>query len=297
MSLSKKKTIYGIHEIVPYHRGTGIPYGSLKIIGNSTIMLTGELIKLTGGSSPFIWDSQDGNMTSEIALTIKESPPFVFKLFLGKDPTETLSDPGSVTTLTNIQGTSLQDATTGIASVGVKSGSESDMKFGKYIVKVVSATTVDVYSLTDVDFFRGTDKEYIDDSLKITSAPLTITTGVPVEIPGFGVELTGGSGTIGMTVDDTAKFDADPPSDFKMRVKIGETGLCIPEFGAMVTAQKKSDGSMWRFDCYRIKAQGFPIGMAEKAFNEAEITGDLIYDSTENGVFEAVYIEPEAGCS
>lgn len=296
MSLSNPRTLYGIHQVTPYHRSTGIPYGTIRVLAGSTISLSGELVNLTGGSSSYPWDAQDGNITGEMSFKPKEIPSFLFKILLGKTPTDVLSDPGNVTALTNKNGSSVQDAATGIASVGVKSGSEADMKFGKYIVVAVSATTVDVYGLTNVDFFRGTDKSYVNDALKITSSPLTISTGVAVEIPDFGVELTGGSGTINMTTDDTAIFDANPPSLVQTDVVIGEFGACVPEFGALVVAQKKSNGSMWIFDCYRVKALGFPFGMEEKAYSEAEITATLLYDSVQNGVMQTRYLEPATGC-
>ena len=82
-----------------------------------------------------------------------------------------------------------------------------------------------------------------------------------------------------------------------MDVKIGEFGACIPEFGAVVASQKQSDGSMWEFDCFRVKALGFPFGMEEKAYNEAEITGTLLYDSNENGIMNSRRLKPTTACS
>lgn len=297
MALSKPRTLFGIHEVVIYHQDSAIPYGTLRVLAGSTISLAGELVPLTGGSSRYIWDSQDGNITAEMSLKPKEIPNFLFRVLLGKTPTEVLADPGNAGPLANVLNTSVFDATTGIASVGVKSGSEDDLKFGKYTIVCVTPTTVDVYARSSIDFLRGTDKEYVDDSLKITSTPLTITTSVAVEVPDFGVELTGGSGTIAMVAGDTAEFDINPPSIEQMDVRVGELGACIPEFGAMVSAQKQADGSMWLFDCFRVKAQGFPFGMEEKAYNEAEITAMLMYDSVKNGVFDARWIKPTVACS
>lgn len=296
MPLSQPKTLFGIHQVTLYQRSDGMPYGTLRVLGGSTLSLTGELINLMGGSSKYPWESQDGNITAEMALKPKEIPNFLIRVLLGKTPTETLNDTGSVDALTNVNGTSCQESSTGIASVSVKSGSEADMKFGKYIVKVVTPTTVDVYGVTNVDFTRGTDKEYVDDTLKITSTPLTITTTTAVEIPDFGVELTGGSGTIAMIADDTAEFEIYPPSLEKVVAEIGGIADCIPEFGAVVMAQKKADGSMWLFDCYRVKALGFPFGMEEKAYNEAEITATLLYDSVKNAIFKMKYLKPVSAC-
>ena len=296
MALSQPRTLYGIHELVIYHQNSGLPYGTLRVLAGSTLSLTGELVQLTGGSARYLWQAEDGNITAELSLKPKEIPNFLFRVLLGKTPTEVLADPGNTSALTNVLNATLQDAATGIAAVGVKTGSEADLKFGKYTVVAVSPTTVDVYARTSVDFLRGTDKEYVDDTLKITATPLTITISTAVEIPGFGVELTGGSGAIAMTVGDTAEFDINPPSIEQMNVRIGELGACIPEFGAVITAQKQSDGTMWLFDCFRVKAQGFPFGMEEKAFNEAEITAMLMYDSVKNGVFDVRHIKPATAC-
>ena len=296
--LSKPRTIFGIHEVTIYSRVDGTPYGTIRVIAGSSISLVGEVVELTGGSLAYPWDAQDGKTAAEMSFKPKEMPNWLFEVLLGKAPTETLNDTGSVSALTNVLNSSAQDATTGIASVGVKSGSEADIKFGKYVVKVVSPTTVDVYALSSVDFQRGTDKEYEDDLLKITASPLTITSpGVAVEVPDFGVELIGGSGAIAMTADDTAEFRADPPSTKKIEVDIGAVGDCVPEFGAIVTAQKQGDGSMWQFDVYRVKALGFPFGMEESAFNEAEITAKIMYDSDKNKVMTAYRLDPTTGCS
>lgn len=295
MGLSQPRTIFGIHQFTPYYRTTGLPYGTIRVLKGSSIALNGEVITQSGGSSPYIWFANDGLITPELSIKPAEYPDFLMKLFLGKTPTETLADAGSVSTLTNVNGTTCLSATIGIASVSVESGEETELKFGKYVVKVVSATTVDVYGLANVDAQRGTELEYQDDDLKITASALTITTATPVTVPNTGVELTGGSGTIGMTIGDTAVFDIYPPSSVKETVRIGALGDYIPEFGALILAQKQGDGTMWMFDCFRIKAQGFPFGMEEKAYSEAEITGNIIYDSDKNGIMDYHYIKPSSG--
>lgn len=297
MALSKPRSIYGIHQVTIYHIATALPYGTLRVLAGSTLSLSGELVQLTGGSSKYSWDAQDGLITAELSLKPKEIPSWLFKVLLGKTPTDVADDPGNTSTLTNVNGTSVLEATTGIASVDVKTGSEDDLKFGKYIVVAVSATTVDVYGLTNIDFQRGTDKTYVDEALKINTTPLTITTpGVATELPDFGVEFTGGSGTIAMTTGDTAKFDINPPSLEQMDVAIGGINDCIPEFGAFITAQKQANGSMWSFDCFRVKALGFPFGMEEKAYNEAEITAVLMRDDGEDRIFHARYLKPTVAC-
>ena len=222
MSLSNPRTIYGVHSVTPYSRTDGTYYGTAKVLGEASVSLKGELTKLYGGASKFPWAVEDGVINSEISLKLKEYPDFLFQLFLGKAPTAVSADTaGAVTTLTNVYGSTAKSATIGVASVAVKAAAKTDLKLTKYLVKVVSATTVDVYAGSDVDFGRGTAKVFENDALKITATPLTIVSATATEIPGYGVELTGGSGTIAMTAGDTASFEVKPPSTSSMSVKVG----------------------------------------------------------------------------
>lgn len=294
MALSDPRIVYGVHSIAPYSRTTGLPYGIAKVLASSNFSITGELNNLYGGSSKFAWAIEEANVTAELQLNVKQVESWMFELFLGKAPTDvdTPSASGAVSTITNKNGTSAVSATTGIASVGAKSGSEADLKFGKYIVKVVSATTVDVYCLSDVDFNRGTDKDFENDALKVTASALTITTSTAVEIPGHGVELTGGSGTIGMTDDDTATFEVQPAYTKTMEVSIGASNDTFPEFGAVMVAQQRSNGEMFEIDAYRVKGSGLPMGLTEKEYNNPEITAQAFYDSAKDAVCKIRWVLP-----
>jgi len=174
MALSAPRSIFGIHSVSPYSRTDGTFYGELRVLENSSIGLTSELISLQGGSNKFDWSTEVGSFTSEMSLSFSEYPDFVFELFAGNAPTANAAESnGSVTTLTDKLGT-VVNATTGIASIGILSGSEADLKFGKYVVKVISGTTVDVFFSSDLDIGRGTDGTMQNDLLKVTASALTI---------------------------------------------------------------------------------------------------------------------------
>jgi len=297
MALSDPRSIFGIHSVSPYSRTDGLFYGELRVLENSSLSLTSEVIELQGGSNKFSWSSEIGQMTAEMSLSFSEYPDFVFTLFAGNAPTANSAEAsGSVTTLTDKLGT-VVNASTGIASVGIKSGSESDLKFGKYVVKAVSTTTVDVYFSSDADIGRGTDGAFQNDALKITSAALTISTGAAVTIPNFGLELTGGSGSIDLTtagaVGDTATFEVRPPNTASMDVTVGKLAdQNFPEFGAIVMAAKQKTGEMFEIDALRCQAAGLPIGMARNAYSPAEVTVKMLYDSAQDGVFKVRHITP-----
>lgn len=293
MALSAPRVIFGVHSVSPYNRSTGEFYGILKVLGGSSISLSGETIDLMGGSSQYPWASEDGNIEAEMSLKPKEYPDFLFTLFLGKAPTTNPAEAsGNASAVTNKFGTSVVNATTGITS-SLTVGTAADLKFGKYVVKAASATTVNVYFSSDADIARGTNGEYQDDLLKITASALTITSGMPTAIPNFGLSLNGGSGTIGMTTGDTAIFEIRPVNSASTTVTIGSASDSLfPEFGAIVMAQKRGNQEMVEIDALRCKGIGLPIGFEEKAWSEAEIKAKLLYDSAQDGVFKMRHVKP-----
>lgn len=293
MALSEPRVLFGVHSVSPYSRTTGEFYGILKVLGGSSISLSGETVDLMGGSSQYPWASEDGNIEAEMSLKVKEYPDFLFTLFLGKAPTSNNAEAsGNASAVANKKGTSVVNSSTGITSV-LTVGTAADLKFGKYVVKAASATTVNVYYSSDADIARGTNGTYQDDLLKITASALTIVSGMATAIPNFGLSFNGGSGTIGMTTGDTATFEIRPINSGSMDVVVGSVSDSLfPEFGAIVMGQKRGNQEMVEIDVYRAKGIGLPIGFEEKAWSEAEIKAKLLYDSALDGVFKLRHVKP-----
>lgn len=297
MGLSEPRSLFGVHNVSPYRRNDGTFYGELRVLENSTIGLTSETIKLMGGSNKFAWSSEVGAMESTMVLNFSQYPDFVFELFGGNVPTTNAAEAlGSVTTLTDKLGT-VVDATTGIASVDIVASSEADLKFGKYVVKVLDATSVSVAFSSDADIGRGVNGEYVTDDLTIIATLTVPGTGGTVAITNFGLELTGGSGTVDFTtagaVGDTATFEVRPQNNESMDVTIGQIAdQNFPEFGAIVMSAKQSTGEMWEIDALKCKAAGLPLGFARNAYSPAEVTVDLLYDSVQDGVFKIRHVSP-----
>lgn len=292
MALSDPRILFGVHSVTPYNRTTGIPYGLLRVLGNSSLALSGEQIDLFGGSARFAWETADGTISSEMTLAVKEYPDFLFELFLGKPVTSNSAEAtGNVSAITNKNGTSVVSATVGIASVAATGADEADLKFGRYVVVATGADTVDVYIMSDVDFARGTDGVYLDDSLKIATGVTIPGTSGTVALADYGLTFTGGSGAIAFTTGDTATFEVRPINSGSTTVRIGSTSDVFPFFGAVVMAQQKADGRMFEVDAFKCKSLGMPINFQEKAFSEFEVTVKLVYDSAKNGVFDVREVE------
>ena len=285
MACSNQSTpIFGIHQITAYNTSTGLPYGSAQVIGSAELSSSGELIELNGGSSKYPFRVERGLITVEVTLTLKEYPPFLFNLLLGKEPTINAPEAsGFVSTITNQNGDSVVDAVNGINSVSISTA--TDVKYSDYIIEVVTADTVNVYAYTNVDFSQGTDAQYIDGTLKINATPLTVTSGGATVIPDFGIQINGGSGTIGMTIGDTAKFSARSTNSGSTEVTIGSCSEVFTDFGLILVAQRASEGDMQILDIYKAVASGMPIAMTENAFSELQTTIKCFRDPIRDGVY------------
>lgn len=292
MSLSNPRVLFGVHSIAPYNVSTGEPYGIGKVLGTAEVNLAGNLVELNGGSSKFAWSVQEGVISSDVNVTLREYPNFLFELMLGQAVTANAAEAAaSATAIANKKGTSVVAATTGITSVASVT-TAADVKFAYYVVKAVSATTVDVFAASDVDFFRGTDLVYQNDLLKITASALTITASSATVIPNTGISLNGGSGTIGMTTGDTAVFSSRPINTKSIDVTIGASGVVNPEFGMVILGEKLGSGEMVELDLFRCKGEGMPINLAAKAFSEAALKIKAFQDSSRNGVFSLRHVNP-----
>jgi len=288
MAFGYNRINYGIHSICPFRISDGKPYGILKVLGGGTMTLSSEFEELFGGSNKFAWAVEAKTISSEWTATVKSLPDFMFELFLGASvATTAASATGTVGDFANVQNESVLDASTGIASVALKASSEADLKDGIYVVCAVSATTVDVYALTDIEFKKlgaANELSYINEELKINDTPLTITTGAATEIVGLGVELTGGAGTIGMTIGDTARFSVRSAHDGLSEISIGSASTIFPEHRQLCLGQKRANGDTFEMELFRVVGSGMPIPFEEQTFAIPELAMKLVQDTCEDKV-------------
>lgn len=279
---------YGIHSICPFRISDGLPYGILKVLGGGTLTLSSEIEELFGGSNKFAWAVEAKTISAEWTASVKSFPDFMFELFLGATVTTTsASATGTVGALSNVKGTSVLSATTGIASVNAISGSEEDLKDGVYIVKAVSATTVDVYYLTDIEANRSgaTNTLTLTEDQKVNASPLTITTAsATTNVTDIGVQFVGGSGTIGMTENDTARFNVRSGHAGFSTIDIGQGSTVFPEHRQLCLSQKRANGDTFELELYRVVGSGMPIPMEEQTFAIPELSMRLVQDTTEDKV-------------
>lgn len=278
--VTNPRNLFGIHSILFYRRSDRTPYGPpLKVLASGGVDLPADFEDLTGGSEKFVLASEAKTITPEMKVTTKDYADYLYEIFMGATVVKNAAEAsGNVSALTNYKGTSAFDAVTGIASIAATAGDEADLKFGRYVVKVISATTVNILISSDIDFRRGTVVNYQDDSLKVLAADVTVVSGGPTVIASLGLTITGGSGAIAMVVGDTAQFEVRPINAGSSVIDIGDVGTNFPEFGAIVYAQKRGSGEMFEIECYRCLGAGLPMNFEEKAFAQAELTIKVLKD-------------------
>lgn len=283
MALSDPRAVFGIHSFSPYNLLTGEFYGTLKVLKGSTFSLEGETVDLTGGSSKYPWAIEDGLINAELSLTFAEYPDFLFEIFLGKSPTQIAAQAtGAIVNSANKKGTSVISATNGI-EIEALAGSESKLKFGKYVIKALTANTFDVYTASDIDFNRGEAASFVNDSLKINESPLSVATvDAPLSLFGLNFAL---NGVAAFVVGDTAVFEVRPIHAGSSEVVIGGLSDVFPTFGAVLYAQKRGSSEMFEIDCYSMKAIGLPLNFNPNEFSEAEVTAKAFYNAARGGVF------------
>ena len=293
---TKARSLFGIKSILLYRLSNRKPYGPpLEVIASGGVNLPADFEDLTGGAERFVLASEPKLITPEMNIVTKDFRDYLYELFMGATVTRNAAElTGNVGTTSNVKGTSVFDATDGIASIAALGGSEVNLKFGKLVIVAISPTTINILYPSNIDLNRGVDVEFENDELEVLAADVTIPPlGATVDIVSLGLQITGGSaGSIVMVVDDTAELDVRPINKGNSVIDIGASNSEFPEFGAILYAQKRGSQEMFEIECYRCIGAGFPHNFEEKVFAQAELTIKVLKDFDRDLVMRMRAIEP-----
>lgn len=296
---TNKDIVFGVHSVAILDRSNGYrPYtdGVLEVVGKVNMNFSVENINLMGGSNPFPFAVESGAASAEIAMTVRQMNRGMMTAMANAVTTAISTATGTVGAAKNTKGTSIV-AATGITTPSVLTGSEADLKTGVYIIRAMSATTVNVYGTTNIDFVsNGTDVDFQDSDMKLIASNLTVTTGGDVTVTGFGMKLTGGAGTIAFTTDDCAIFEVVASHTGIKQYSVGTVGSSQPYVGLYFIGQKQADGSNFTVFVPKVKFSGLPLNFTEKAFSEFELTGTAVrttdpFVANQEIVYRANYIK------
>lgn len=271
--LSPKNFRFGIKAIVPYNRETYVPYGFSEVVSSGGIELSGEMVTLQGGSNRYSYDAAHGFIEPKMTVTTKEFPSWIYNLMLGTEPKVTeVKDAGIVQNIMNRKGTSLQsdDAITGVAVE-----TNGNLKFGRYTVKAVTATTIDIFASSDVDAGEGAASSFLtlfNDQLKVNKTALEVADGKNIEVPQLGITLEVAATVSGIVQGDTFTFEIVPKADYFREVTIGKNTDKFPVFGMYAISENIKGSSLCLIDCFKCKANGFPQAFNEKSWAESELS-------------------------
>lgn len=278
---------FGIHSATFTDIADPSYWGMAKVVGSAEVDLKPELIKLTGGSAKVPWAVAPGMASGEISLPIRQYNKQILRFlkpWTASAETETSAGEsgGSVTTIANALGTSVVNATTGIASIAV--GTAADLKVGNYKVVATGAATIDIYIDTDI----GGSITYQNDDLKINDSAITIPSGSTVEYQG--ITFNGGSGTIGLTTGDIATFTVNPISTYLLESKVGQVGAYFREF--KLTIYSENVGGRVRTTTYPrcIGTASTPLNFLENEYSAMEATIQILQPSVEDYISIDKYI-------
>jgi hypothetical protein len=279
------RQLFGVHSICSVSRSTRIPTGIARIMGDVSLAFEASSVRNMGGSSWYPWGTEITEINPTLGFQVKEYPNWIMENYAAAKVTTTAASAtdGTVSALTNKEGTSVSNATTGIATATLKSGQAANLKTGTYRVIAASATTVDVYAVSNFQFTRGTDLYAEDNTMKITESALTIVDAgaSPAEIPGTGVELTGGSGTVNFVAGDVAEFTVTPPHNGISKVEIGVNGYIFPEHELYIFGKQRADGKAMYVHCPKaVCTSGMTWNFSQGDFSSTDITVDLLNDAT-----------------
>lgn len=281
MAQTPSRILFGIHSITPYNRVSKKPYGIMKVVGSASMGLSSDLEKLFAGSSKFPLAAEAKTVDAELNLKVKEYPDFLFELFLGATVTKIAASPTGAVSAKNVKGVSILNGTNGI-DVEVATGGEANLKEGKYVIVATAAGTAKVYALSDVDFNRGIDLAYLDDEGLVAEIDVASADDVVAEL---GISFTK-NGTPAFVAGDAAEFEVLPPHAGTSDIKIGGSATTFPAFGAIVVAQKRATGEIFRIDAPNLVASGLPIPLEEQTFSQPEVKLGALYDKDQDAVFK-----------
>lgn len=287
MSESIARNIQGIHDVRFFSRTDWSSIAHFRVLGDVNIEMSAEFAELKGGSNLFVWDSAISAFNPKVSIVCREMSADIVSALADGNVTEYAADAnGDVLFEANVSGSTIYDATTGIATITALSGSESNLKEGWYVAAYSAAAKVKIYALSSAGFSQGTDITYDNDD-GYTGDDITITTGGNTDITDLGLRFTGGSGAIAFTSGHSMKFYVQKIHGGAYTATLGEQPMTFPEMGCIISSEDNA-GTIYNMLLYRVKAAGMSFPFKEKGYGEYTINMSVMYDSAQNaiGVFK-----------
>lgn len=221
-----------------------------------------------------------------LSFTAASYRPEVYEQLAMAEVTDTaLNASGQITASGNVYGTSVFASGTGIKSFAVASG--ADLKDGKYLFKATATNKVKIYAYSDVSFRDGTNAAFEDDTYQVGDE-YTITASGSNTCTELGISFTAGTGTIGMTVGDTAEITILRQNAALHQILVtGDTDFS--ELGVMLFPDKYNK-AYTSIDVFRVVPAGLPLEIKD-SWSTFNVTCEMLKDETRGGYYCINYSE------
>lgn len=280
-----KKYLFGVKYLIPFDLTTFKPKGIFEVIGAVEVSREIEQLLLEGGHANGPFAVEAGAPSNGITATLKEYPNFAYSLFENAVITTITSETlGFVDTLINTKGTSVFDAVTGIDSGAIKAGEGDDIPAGQLILEALDATKVKIYLNGDV----ASGRVPIVSELPVIAESVTIPdTGGTVDLAGYGITLTGGSGTVALVADDIAVMDVRPANTETTKIEVG-ADAGVNYFGLLLVYPRNAQGEQTIIRFPKVAAVGMGFNASSREFSEFEQPMTPMLGDTESILYELI---------
>ncbi len=290
MAIEKVMDFFGVKALIFYDLATFVPLGLFRVIGDFNFERTKENVLLTGGNAEGAFDAEFGQPENSIASTLREVPSWAYSALEGATITPTAAETlGFVGTATNKSGTSVVDATTGIASITAKAGSEANIRGIRYVLKATGADTVDIYV--------HSEGPYDNIQARVAIGVVVPGTGGTVDVDELGITITGGSGAIAFVTDDTGSVLTRPIHAGFNVIKVGSEASVVNEFGIICITPRQASGIQFWIDIHRVKASGIPFNLTSREWSEWALTATPLIDCAEDALYTMYQKLPDVQCA
>jgi hypothetical protein len=109
-------------------------------------------------------------------------------------------------------------------------------------------------------------------------------TGGTVDLADYGIRLTGGSGSIAMTTDDSAYFTCRPANSKTTQITMPDSSD-VKNLGCILVYPKNSAKQQKIVDFPKVAVAGTPFSGATRDYATWEFAGTPIYDEDESALF------------
>lgn len=291
------KYFFGAKALVFYDRSSFVPVGIFRVLSTAEFTSEVEKLPLVGGHRNGPWAIEAGEPTYGLTATLMEFPDFAFTELDNATKTVTTGEDltGFVGVIANKSGTSVSDATTGIASVAAIAGSEAKLPLGRVVIAGTAvAGEVDIYLAGDV----ATGSIPVVNELPLLAAGVVVPgTGGTVQIADYGIEITGGSGAIAFTDGDSAFLETRPANSITTKIIMPDNS-CIKTLGCVLVWPKNAQGEQSIVDFPKVAVAGTSFSANTREYAEFELTASPMIDedSEINGLYEMTRITTPTSC-